>query len=126
MKKTLNLLISVVVLVIFSYVNSFAQTNGKIAGAISDANDNSPLVGANILIVGTTMGAATSMDGSFYIINVPPGTYSVRIQMMGYQTVVVENVRVSVNRTVEIYRKLKETTIQGEEVVVTADRITIK
>ncbi len=126
MKKALNSLISVVVLVIFSYVNSFAQTNGKIAGAITDANDNSPLVGANILIVGTTMGAATSMDGSFYIINVPPGTYSVRIQMMGYQTVLVENVRVSVNRTVEIHRKLKETTIQGEEVVVTADRITIK
>jgi hypothetical protein len=63
-----------------------AQTTGKIAGKVVDANTNDPLVGANVLIEGTTRGAATGADGSYFIINLPPGTYTVKIMMMGYET----------------------------------------
>ncbi len=104
----------------------WAQTTGKIAGTIVDAKTYNPLPGSNVILNGTNIGAAVDSDGSYFILNVPPGSYTVRIQMMGYETVIVENVRVSVNRTVEVNASLKETTILGQEVVIIADRMTIK
>ena len=53
-----------------------AQTTGKISGTITDAENDDVLMGANVILEGTQLGAATGMDGSFYILNVPPGTYS--------------------------------------------------
>ena len=62
----------------------FAGTTGKIAGKITDADTQEALPGANVTIVGTNMGAATNVDGEYFILNIPPGNYSVRITMMGY------------------------------------------
>ncbi|MDZ7316710.1 MAG: TonB-dependent receptor [candidate division KSB1 bacterium] len=104
----------------------FGQTTGKIAGVVLDQQTNDPLPGANIVVVGTSMGAAAAADGSFFIINVSPGLYTLRIQMMGYETLVLNEVRVSVNRTYEVVAKLKPTVIEGAEVVVTADKIQVK
>jgi hypothetical protein len=84
-----------------------AQTKGKIAGKVLDADNGLPLPGTNVLVVGTSLGAATDQNGDFYILNLTPGTYSVKAQMMGYESVIVEDIRVSVNRTstVEIHLK---------------------
>ncbi len=103
-----------------------AQTTGKIAGRVVDAVSGEPLPGANVLLEGSAMGAAAAADGSFYILNVPPGTYTVRVQMMGYETMVLTDARVSVNRTFEITARLKPTVIEGAEVVVTAEKIQVK
>lgn len=103
-----------------------AQTTGKIAGKVTDANDGTPLVGANILLEGTSLGAAADTEGHFYIINVPPGTYTVKIQMMGYTTQVFDEVRVSVNRTFQLNADLQLSVIEGQEVVVTASIVEIK
>ena len=70
---------------------SNAQTTGKIIGKVIDAKTNDPLPGANVVIQGTTMGAATDTKGDFFIINVPPGTYDLRVQMIGYQTYIIQN-----------------------------------
>ncbi|MBC8181804.1 TonB-dependent receptor [candidate division KSB1 bacterium] len=121
-----NLWLLVVIVSIFSFVNLFAQTTGKIVGNISDETTNEPLVGANISIEGTTKGAATDLNGDYYIINIPPGSYTLRVQMMGYATKHITNIVVSVNRTTNVIAKLKETTIEGEVVVVTANRISVK
>ena len=112
-------------LLTFSLV-SYAQTTGKISGTITAESTGDPLPGVNIILIGTNIGAASGLDGSFYILNVPPGTFTVKIQMIGYRTILVKEVRVSVNRTVEIHRKLAEATIEGEEVVVIADKVSIK
>src|SRR5262245_45431841 len=50
---------------------SFAQTTGKIAGKVTAANTGDPVVGVNVIIEGTNRGAATDMNGDFYILNVP-------------------------------------------------------
>ncbi len=105
---------------------AWTQTTGKIAGVVTDEQTGEPLPGANITIEGTQMGAATAEDGSFYIINVSPGTYTLRIQMMGYETLILKDARVSVNRTFEITARLSPTIIEGQEVVVTADKIQVK
>jgi len=103
-----------------------AQTTGKISGKITDLTNGEPLIGANIMIVGTNFGAASDFNGDYYIINIPPGIYKVRASMVGYESVLVENVTVSVNRTSVTNIGLKETVLQGQEVVIVADKITNK
>ncbi|MEW6193565.1 MAG: TonB-dependent receptor [Bacteroidota bacterium] len=103
-----------------------AQTTGKISGKILDDQTGEPLIGVNVIIEGTRLGSSSDINGDFYIINIPPGTYRVKISMVGYETKIVQNVVVSVNRTTNVDAELKETMVQGQEVVVTADRITTK
>ena len=77
----------------------FGQTSGKISGKIIDASNETPMVGANIIIVQTQAGISADENGYFNLINVSPGKYSVKAMMIGYETVNIENVVVSVNRT---------------------------
>ena len=105
----------------------FAQTTGKISGVILDKENGDALPAVNIIIDGTYMGAASAHDGSFFILNVPPGTYNLKIQLIGYKTKIIEGVRVSVNRTSFVKIELEGTALDlGEEVVVTASKISIK
>jgi len=104
-----------------------AQTTGKIAGQITDASTGEALVGANIVIEGTLLGAAAGMDGSYFIINIPPGIYNLNVTMMGYQATKIEGVQVSVNRTTTQDIELNQTVLEtGDVVVVQADRATLK
>ncbi|HOT96314.1 MAG TPA: TonB-dependent receptor [bacterium] len=103
-----------------------AQTTGKIAGKVTDAQSGESLTGANILLEGTSRGATADLNGDFFIINLEPGTYTVRISMVGYETLRLQNVRVSVNRTFEVTAKLKATVLSGQEVTVIADRVAVK
>ena len=72
----------------------FAGITGKISGRVTDSGTGQPLIGANIIIEGTSLGAATDNDGYFVILSVPPTTYSVRVSMIGSADYVVDNVRV--------------------------------
>ena len=56
--------------------NAFAQQTGKIVGNVIDGETNEPIAGANVYLVDTNLGASTDVDGDFFIINVPPGTYN--------------------------------------------------
>ena len=103
-----------------------AQTTGKIAGKVLDAETGEPLMGANVIVEGTHFGAAASMDGSYYIINIPPGKYSVKFMMIGYQTLTIQDVSVSVNRTFELNARLNVSVIEGQEVVITARAMEIR
>ncbi|MBN2088453.1 TonB-dependent receptor [candidate division KSB1 bacterium] len=119
-----QLFVSMMLIIILSFPYLvIAQTTGKIAGQVTDAADGTPLVGANVMLEGTRLGAAAGMDGHFFIINIPPGSYTVKILMMGYNPYIINNVRVSVNRTFEINAKLQQSVIEGEEVVVIATAI---
>lgn len=101
---------------------SFSGTTGKIKGVVLDKETGEPLVGANVVIKGTAMGAATNLDGSYFIINVPPGKYSLEIIAIGYQSVVVNDVRVVTDRTTIQNFMLSQQILEGEAVVVVASR----
>ncbi|MBN1893993.1 TonB-dependent receptor [bacterium] len=103
-----------------------SQTTGKITGIVRDASSHEPLTGVNILLVGTPLGAASDAQGEFYIINVPPGAYTVEARMIGYSPVRIEQVRVSVNRTVPVEFKLPASILEGEVVTVRADKMVLK
>ena len=101
---------------------ALAGTTGKIAGKVVDAKTGEPLPGANVIVEGTTLGAATGANGEYFIINVPVGTYTLRATMIGYQAQVVKDVRVNIDLTTRVDFKLPQQVIEMGEVVVTATR----
>lgn len=100
----------------------FAGTTGKIVGTIKDKNTGEALVGANVILEGTGLGSSSDIDGFYAIINVPPGTYTLTVNYIGYATVKIENVRVSIDRTTTQEIKVSSEAIEGETVVVEARR----
>ena len=107
---------------LFIPVILFAANTGKIVGSVVDKETGDLLPGANILIVGTSMGAATDIYGKFIILNVPVGTFSLRAAFMGYNTVTFENIRVSGDLTTTVDFELTPTAIMGEAVTIVAER----
>ena len=95
----------------------FSGVTGKIAGTITDTESGVGLPGVNVVIIGSNLGAATNGEGNYTIIGVPPGVYQLKISMMGYKEVIVENVRVSIDLTTWINSSLNPTVLETEEVV---------
>ncbi|MDP2364729.1 MAG: TonB-dependent receptor, partial [Ignavibacteria bacterium] len=106
---------------ILSTATLYAQTSGKLVGRVTD-NSGEPLSFANVILDGTTMGAATDIDGYYSIINVRAGVYKVRFRSLGYKTQVVENIRISADQTSNLDAQLQPEVIEGEEVVIVAKR----
>jgi outer membrane receptor protein involved in Fe transport len=103
-----------------------AATTGKIAGKITDKDNGNPLVGANVVLASTQYGAVADENGDYYIINLPPGRYSIRVTMMGYGPVIMEEVQVSTNATASLNFKLSPQAIQGQAVTVRAEAMSYK
>jgi outer membrane receptor protein involved in Fe transport len=99
-----------------------AGTTGKIAGSVIDASTNDALPGANVVVQGTFLGASTDVDGFYTINNIPPGSYSVSVSVLGYRKHTVTNVVVRIDLTTRIDAKLQPEAIETEEVVVRAER----
>ncbi|MBN2356670.1 TonB-dependent receptor [candidate division KSB1 bacterium] len=99
-----------------------AQNRGAISGRVTDAQTGQPLPGANVLLIGTVVGAVTTLDGSFSIQNLPAGTYRLRASIVGYITFEQKNVVVESGRTTALNIRLQQTMIESGEVVVTASK----
>ncbi|WP_407930307.1 carboxypeptidase-like regulatory domain-containing protein, partial [Ignavibacterium album] len=113
-------LLSFIIVVNLSF-SLFAQVSGKLTGTVKD-NNGEPLVGANVIVEGTTLGAATDFDGHYTILNVRAGTYTVKFGYLGYKSQKVEGVRISADQTKILDAVLEPEVIQGEEVVVVAKK----
>jgi hypothetical protein len=121
--KKLLYFLTTIFIILLSFQLVWAGTTGKIAGVVTDSGTNEALPGTNVVIVGTNMGASTDIDGNFFILNVPPGEYSVRATMMGYGPVVQQEVIVNVDRTTTLDYGLSTAVLAvGEDIVVTATR----
>ena len=95
---------------------------GKIAGRVVNKTTGEPLPSANVQIVGTNLGAATDVDGYFVILQVYPGTYSLRASLVGFSEQVTTDVRVRADLTTEVNVRLSESAVAMQEVVVRAER----
>ncbi|MCH7574350.1 MAG: TonB-dependent receptor [Candidatus Marinimicrobia bacterium] len=93
---------------------------GKITGIVIDGGSGDPLQGANIILVGTSLGTFTAADGYYVILNIPPGTYTLRASMIGYNGQSVENLKVSLDVTTPLDVSLSSVVLEGGEVVVIA------
>ena len=100
----------------------YSGTTGKIAGVVKDAETGEGLIGVNIVVEGTTLGAGTDVDGAYVILNVPPGLYNVVFNYIGYQTIIVKDVRINVDFTARLDQNMQATVLEGETVEVFGER----
>jgi len=100
-----------------------AQGTGTISGKVVDRSNDEPLIGANVMIVGASWGAISDLDGCFLIKGLPAGTYQVRFSFISYQAVTVAEVRVTADRDTRLSVALTPSSIQMQEVIVTAQAI---
>jgi hypothetical protein len=112
---------TILLLMLFSCSFMLAQT-GRIAGKVTDKETGEALIGANIIIVGTSFGAASDINGEYIIRQVPPGNYSVRASYIGYSDVMVSNIRVVAGLTADQDFQLSSTKITTGEVVIVSKR----
>ena len=112
---------SVVVFFLLLGFTSWAQT-GKVTGKVTDSETGEPLIGANVLIIGTSYGAATDVNGAYSISLVPPGEYGLRATYLGYQDVIIQNVRVVSGLTKNVNFEMPSKAIATEEVVIVSER----
>ena len=99
---------------------------GKVSGRVIDSNTNEALIGANVMLVGTSLGAATDEDGYYHILNVPPGFYDLRSNMIGYAEKTITGVRVEIDLTAVIDLDLSIEAIEGEMITVAANQKLVK
>jgi hypothetical protein len=117
MKKLLHILTIYKLLAITLLANA---PSGTVMGTIIDRDTQQPLPGANVILDGTNLGAATDVNGNFEILKVPVGSYSIRAHMIGYKSQARANVRALANRTGKVNMALEPTILTGTDIVVTA------
>ncbi|MEX2283622.1 MAG: SusC/RagA family TonB-linked outer membrane protein [Gemmatimonadota bacterium] len=95
-----------------------AQT-GSITGQVVDGNSRQPVLGAQVYLEGTGIGTLTQADGRFRLTSVPPGTYVITVQVIGYATGRIENLRVLSGQTATANFQLSTIALKLTEVVIT-------
>jgi outer membrane receptor for ferrienterochelin and colicin len=101
-------------------------TTGTIEGRVTDKATGEPLVGVNVLVAGTTQGAATDADGFYRIANIKAGAYELRFSMVGYARTVVTNVTVLPDLRTKINVALEVAAVELETVEIRAERTLIQ
>ncbi|MBX2818233.1 MAG: TonB-dependent receptor [Rhodothermaceae bacterium] len=101
------------------HASAFAQV-GSISGVIIDQENGETLIGANVLIEGTMTGSTTDIDGRFQIPGLDPGSYTLVISYIGYNTITVQNVEVTENEVTSLEMTMSPEAIGLDEVVIEA------
>lgn len=123
MKKIFSLKVHALLIIalLFSSTSVLAGTKGKISGKVIDEFGEA-LIGVQVVIEGTTKGIQTDIDGNYSLVNLDPGKYTLLFKYIGFATTRVQEVEVIVDKTTEINVTLVEEVIEGQEIIVTAER----
>lgn len=105
-------------------MSAFGQQTGVIRGTIKDVKSNEDIIGATVLIQGSTKGAATDVNGFFTFGKLAVGTYSLKISFVGYQSKIYENVKVEADQVTDLKLAIAEESSTLAEVKVVAQRLT--
>ena len=104
---------------------AFSGTTGKLAGRITDRQTGEPIVGANVTLTSTRMGASTDIDGYYHIIEIPPGTYEVTISCIGYRKD-IQRTTIKVDLTTTLNVPMTSEAVELPEVLVRANRVAVQ
>ena len=91
---------------------------GSIVGTVTDAGFGDPLPGVNVIVVGTSRGAATAPDGSFQIPGLRAGEYSIKVSYIGFQTMLYTGIRVRDGQETRLDTELEEEVLSTDEEIV--------
>jgi len=100
-----------------------AQSTGTITGTVVDAETGETIIGANVVIEGTTTGASTDIDGKYTIRGIEEGTYTFVFSYISYQKQTVTGVEIVAGEVLTLDVALNTETEELGDVVVTADAI---
>ena len=102
---------------------SIVIAQSTIKGLVYDQQSETPLIGANITITTLSQqnGTTSDLDGTFHIEDVPAGRHVIEVSYLGYLPVTVPNILVTNGKDVVLEIGLEESTVQINEVVVTAE-----
>ncbi len=100
----------------------FGGSTGKISGTVTETETGEGLPLANVFIDGTSLGAATDLEGNFVILNVPPGLYTVTASVVGFQKQAIKEVRVNADFTTRLEFQLASGSIDLPAVIVQGER----
>ena len=97
-----------------------SQNTGTITGTIKDKKDNSELIGVNVIIKGTSLGAASDLNGKYIIKNIRPGEYTIEISYIGYQKTQVTGVKIKAaeSKVLDIHLAVTNVAIDQDVVVI--------
>jgi len=96
--------------------------DGKLRGKVTDKESGEALIGANVTVEGSNLGAATDVNGEYVILSVPPGIYTVKVTYIGYSPVTVSNVTVNASLTTSLPLAMSSSAVQVQGVVIVAER----
>jgi hypothetical protein len=97
---------------------------GKISGRVYDKSTSEPLIGVNVVVEGTTLGASTNTNGDFIIDNLAPGKYTLTVSYIGYRNLKA-NIYVYDQKNTQLNIALEEIAIElGETIAVMASKPT--
>ena len=111
----------IIILFFISLCTVFPGTDGTIRGQVVDT-EGEPVIGAQVIIKKNGLGAAVDIDGNYLLLNIPVGSYELTVQMIGYQTVIIENVSVTMDQTTWLNFTLSMAAIEGDVVYVTGEK----
>ena len=117
MKQKLTIFIFLMIIPILL----FGQT-GKIKGKVTELGTGEPLIGANVIISGSSLGGAADVNGEYSISNVEAGVYEVKASFVGYQSKSISNIRVNAGLTIEVNFELAGEGFEVQEISVIAER----
>ena len=118
MKTLLQLLL--VVAIVAMPLSSYAA-GGTVTGKITESGTNENLPGANVTIKGTSIGAASGLNGVYTISGVPAGTHTLVVSFIGHKTIEKE-VTVTEGGKVTANFEMEAEVLMGMEVAILADR----
>ena len=114
--KFFSYIITTFLILVISISQAFSQ--GMLKGVVTDSLTNNELIGANVFLVGTSLGAATNIEGKYSISSIAEGNYIVRVSYIGYKVKDTE-VTIKTSETKVLNIQLSLDVLVGEEVVVT-------
>ena len=77
----------------------FSGTTGKVSGVVISSETKVPLIGVNVVLANTSLGTVTDSLGTFALLNIPPGDYSIQASMIGYADFILEDVIIKIDQT---------------------------
>ena len=95
-----------------------AQTVGTVTGQVTDAQSGAPLSQAQVYLVGTGLGVLTNPQGRFTMANVPAGSFTLRVERLGYQAIARE-ITVTAGQSTQLDLSLMSQALGLDELVVT-------
>lgn len=104
-----------------SYAQTVTQT---IKGKVFDKISQEPVIGANIILLNSQpiKGTITNIDGEFILENIPVGRQSIKISMLGFESVVLNDLLISSGKEIILEIGLLEKATEMGEVVIVANK----